>query len=271
MMDDGWHGLEWVRIGSLPLLAEGGIDSISVLRHFVQQGGWITTFILIPLSVITLSMVIHYVLTIRRARHLPSDLAKALSAAARQGQVKNIMAVTRQNDTLLGAAIFAGLSQLRAGREAARAAVDEVVEERATRLYRRIEYLYVIGNISPMIGLLGTVYGMIYAFSRIFAAGGGMPDAGKLAGDISVALVTTFWGLVIAIPALTAHSLFRNRIDGYVAECVKTCDDLIVLASASAPTQTTPRPVGTPATAVSPPPPTPPLSSDSARRVVESK
>ena len=271
MMGNGWHGLDWTWIGGGPLLAEGGIDSISVLRHFVQQGGWITTFILIPLSVLTLSMVIHYLLTIRRARHIPSDLAKALSAAARQGQVKTIVAVTRQNDSLLGAAIFAGFSQLQAGRDAARAAVDEVVEERATRLYRRIEYLYVIGNISPMIGLLGTVYGMIYAFSRIFAAGGGMPDAGKLAGDISVALVTTFWGLVIAIPALTAHSLFRNRIDGFVAECVKTCDDLIALDSASSPTPTVPRPAGRPAATVPPLSSAAPLPSEPAHRVVESK
>ncbi len=271
MIGDGWLGLEWARIGGVPLLAEGGVDSISVLRHFVQQGGWITTFVLIPLSVLTLSLVIHYLLTIRRARHLPGDLIKALSSAARQGQIKNILAVTRQNETLLGTAIFAGLSQLRAGRDAARAAVDEVVEERATRLYRRIEYLYVIGNISPMIGLLGTVYGMIYAFSRIFAAGGGMPDAGKLAGDISVALVTTFWGLVIAIPALTAHSLFRNRIDGFVAECVKTCDDLIAIASAPAPTPAMPKPISRSAT--TPPPPTPPapLPTEPARQAVESK
>jgi biopolymer transport protein ExbB len=126
-------------------------------------------------------------------------------------------------------AAFAGASQIRAGRDAARAAVDEAVEERATKLFRRIEYLNVIGNVSPMIGLLGTVLGMIQAFNRIFAAGGGMPDAGKLAGDIAVALVTTFWGLIIAIPALTTFAIFRNRIDAFAAECIKLCDGLLGL------------------------------------------
>ena len=128
---------------------------------------------------------------------------------------------------MLGRAAFAGLSRIHAGRETARAAIDEAVEERASRLFRKIEYLNVIGNISPMMGLLGTVIGMIGAFRRINVAGGGMPDASILAGDISMALVTTFWGILIAIPALAAHAVFRNRIDAFAAESVKLCDGIV--------------------------------------------
>jgi biopolymer transport protein ExbB len=208
----------------------GEMSSISILEHFVLQGGWITLFVLIPLSIVTIALTLHYLLTVRSSVHTPQSLAEALLMAAKQGQFKKIMSVTAQNETMLGQAAHAGLSGLSDGRDNARAAIDEVVEEKATNLFRRIEYLNVIGNVSPMIGLLGTVYGMIHAFSRIFAAGGGMPDAGKLAGDISVALVTTFWGILIAIPALTAHALFRNRIDGFAADCVKTCEQLVSLA-----------------------------------------
>ncbi len=206
------------------------MSSISILEHFVLQGGWITLFVLIPLSVVTIALTLHYLLTVRASVHTPQSLAQALLVAAKQGQFKKILSVTGQNETMLGRAAHAGLSGLSDGRDNARAAIDEVVEEKATHLFRRIEYLNVIGNVSPMIGLLGTVYGMIHAFSRIFAAGGGMPDAGKLAGDISVALVTTFWGILIAIPALTAHALFRNRIDGFAADCVKTCERLVSMA-----------------------------------------
>lgn len=130
---------------------------------------------------------------------------------------------------MLGQAACAGIARLSAGRESARAAITEAVEEQATRLFRRIEYLNVIGNISPMIGLFGTVVGMINAFARIYSAGGGMPDAAKLAGDISVALITTFWGLLIAIPALSIFSLLRNRIDAFAAESMKLCDSLVSL------------------------------------------
>lgn len=221
--------------GGLILAAEE-VSSGSVFHHFVVAGGWITWFLLIPLSMATVSLTIHYLLTIRRKTQVPPSLAHALVTAASRGEASKLLETAGQNETMLGVAAFAGASQIRAGRDAARAAVDEAVEERATKLFRRIEYLNVIGNVAPMIGLLGTVLGMIRAFNRIFAAGGGMPEPGKLAGDIAVALVTTFWGLVIAIPALTTFAIFRNRIDAFAAECVKLCDGLLGLTVENAAT-----------------------------------
>ncbi len=218
-------------LATAPMLADTDASSVSVLKHFVVDGGWITWGVLIPLSVLTMSMTLHYLLVVRRGTQVPVGLGRMLISAARQGQVRNILEITRDDDTMLGAAAHVGMVRLNAGREAARAAVDEVVEERTTKLFRRIEYLNVIGNVSPMIGLFGTVYGMINAFSHIYAAGGGMPNASSLARDISVALVTTFWGLLIAIPALTAYAVFRNRIDAYAAECMQVCDGMISLAT----------------------------------------
>lgn len=211
-----------------PPVALDEVTTVSVFQHFVVYGGWITWFVLIPLSVVMVALAVHYLFTIRRGTQTPNALAQMLAAGARQGRIGDLLALTADDETMLGRAAFAGLSRVSDGRDAARAAIDEVVEERAMHLLRRIEYLNVIGNISPMIGLLGTVLGMIQAFSRIFAAGGGMPEAGKLAGDIAVALVTTFWGILIAIPALTTFALFRNRIDTYAAETVKLCDGLLV-------------------------------------------
>ena len=214
--------------GGLMLAAEE-LTSESAFQHFVVAGGWITWFLLIPLSMATVALTVHYLLTIRRKTLVPLALAHVLVTAASQGNMARLLEVSGQDETMLGVAAFAGASQIRAGREAARAAVDEAVEERATKLFRRIEYLNVIGNVSPMIGLLGTVLGMIQAFNRIYAASGGMPEASKLAGDIAVALVTTFWGLIIAIPALTTFAIFRNRIDAFAAETIKLCDGLLGL------------------------------------------
>jgi len=215
----------------LDQLAGGAESASSVLQQFVVAGGRITWFVLIPLSVLTLAMVIRYLFLLRRSAQTPVGLAQALVTAAQRSEPRRIVEITRDDDTMLGLAAFAGVSQIAAGRDAARAAIDEAVEERATQLFRRIEYLNVIGNVSPMIGLLGTVLGMINAFSRIYAAGGGMPDAGKLAGSIAVALVTTFWGILIAIPALTTFAIFRNRIDAFAAECVKLSDNIVARVS----------------------------------------
>lgn len=213
-------------------LGVAGVET-SVLRHFVIDGGPITWFVLLPLSVVTLALTIHYLIAIRRGTQVPPKLARALLSTARQGQMAAALEITRYDHTMLGRATHAACSSLPSGREPALAAIDEAVDAQAGRLLRRIEYLNVIGNIAPMIGLLGTVVGMIQAFSRIYAAGTNV-DATRLVGDISIALVNTFWGLFIAIPGLSAYALLRNRIEAYAAESIKLCDGMVALMPSKA-------------------------------------
>jgi biopolymer transport protein ExbB len=91
---------------------------------------------------------------------------------------------------------------------------------------RSIEWLNLIGNVSPMVGLFGTVFGMIKLFDAIVTAGG-QPQPAQLAGGISVALVTTFWGLFIAIPALAIHGVFRNRIETLANDAVIEAEHIV--------------------------------------------
>jgi len=86
------------------------------------------------------------------------------------------------------------------------------------KLEHRLSYMALIGTVSPMIGLMGTVQGMISAFETLGTATGGAPKPAELAGDISTALLTTLFGLVIAIPAIAAFSILRNRIARLVLE-----------------------------------------------------
>jgi biopolymer transport protein ExbB len=211
---------------NLPLAAESG-TSVSLFRFFVIEGGPITWFVQIPLCMTTVALIVHYLIVIRRGTLVPTSLVRSLRTAFHQRQVGPMVQALAGDETMLGQATQAAFARLSAGREAARAAIDETVEEWAMRLMRRIEYLNVIGNVSPMIGLFGTVVGMIMAFVEIAKRGGGMPAADKLAGDIGIALVTTLWGLGIAIPALSAFALFRNRIDTYAAEVIQFCDGLL--------------------------------------------
>lgn len=213
------------------LLAAEPVKGPSVFEHFVVAGGWITWCLLIPLSMATVSLTIHYFLTIRRGTQVPTSLAVALVNAARQGQRRAILETSRDSESMLGQAAYAGMLHIGDGIEASMTGIDEAVEDHAGRLMRKVEYLSVIGNVSPMIGLLGTVVGMIQAFNRIYAAGGQVPETSKLVGDIAIALVNTFWGLAIAIPALTAYAFFRNRIDAFASDCIRLCSGLVTMVS----------------------------------------
>jgi biopolymer transport protein ExbB len=107
-----------------------------------------------------------------------------------------------------------------------RSVVAESLQEQALGKLRKVEWLSLIGNVSPMVGLFGTVFGMIKLFNAIVEAGG-QPQPTHLAEGISVALVTTFWGLFIAIPALGLYGVFRNRIETLASEAVEASEAVV--------------------------------------------
>ena len=104
--------------------------------------------------------------------------------------------------------------------------MDESAEEKSTALLRKIEWLNLLGNMAPMLGLLGTVWGMILMFMEIVKAKG-IPSPDKLAYAIGIALVTTLLGLTVAIPALGAFAILRNRIDALSNQVVLQAQELI--------------------------------------------
>ncbi|MHC4455943.1 MAG: MotA/TolQ/ExbB proton channel family protein, partial [Planctomycetota bacterium] len=102
----------------------------------------------------------------------------------------------------------------------------ESLQEQALGYVRKIEWINLIGNVSPMVGLFGTVFGMIKLFNAIVMAGG-QPQPAQLAEGISVALVTTFWGLFIAIPALAIYGVFQNRIEALASDAVAEAENIL--------------------------------------------
>lgn len=211
-----------------PLLAAGG--EIPIFQHFVVQGGWVTWFVLIPMSFIALSLAIHFAMTIRRKTLLPRPLHRQLESALHEGRIGAAVETALTDGSMLGLVVGAALRRLQDGAEAVRSAVDDALDEQSARLTRRIELLNILGNISPMVGLFGTVVGMIRAFNRMAGMEGGIgnaSNAAKLSGDISIAFVNTFWGLLIAVPALTIFALLRNRVDAISDECAATTEQLL--------------------------------------------
>jgi len=205
---------------------ESGGGAMRVFDHFVRKGGAITWFILVPLSVATVALTIEYCLSIRRKTFVPAESFDRIADHLSRKEYAQALDYTDDQPDMLAAVVNVGLLESANGYAAMERAVEETLEERSARMMRKIEYLNVIGNISPMVGLFGTVYGMISLFASIREAGG-MPEPARIADDISVALVTTFWGLLVAIPALSVFAIFRNRIDVLAAECALASDRLL--------------------------------------------
>jgi biopolymer transport protein ExbB len=214
--------------------------------HFVVDGGVITLFVLIPLSIATIALIVEHSISIRQSRVVPADLLHRVRTALDARRYDEVVRATGEDESVLAATIRSGLSQAGNGGEAMQRAMYDTVEQAAGRLMRKIEYLNVIGNVSPMIGLFGTVVGMIRLFASISDAGG-IPEPAKIAADISIALVTTFWGLLVAIPALTVYAFFRNRIDSLATECATSSELLLANLEAASTGASATRPPVAPA------------------------
>ena len=172
---------------------------------------------LIALSIITAYLIIDHFLTVRRKDLMPSGLDEEVKNLLAHGKVEEAQQVCHQQPSLLSFVLLHGIAELEYGWSAVEKTLEDALAEQAARLFRKIEYLNVIGNLCPMVGLLGTVVGIVIAFQQV-AQSQGTAGAAELASGIYQALVTTVGGLLVAIPALGAFAVFRNRIDQYVAE-----------------------------------------------------
>lgn len=191
---------------------------LSLLR-LIHYGGPIG-YCIILLSFAAVALVIEQARTIRRDRLMPPGTIVDLQDLLGKGKLKDALVRCEQDDSFVSMVVGAGLSVIGGGSsdpDEVRTVMVEAGEEQTSRLYRKIEYLSLIGNIAPMLGLLGTVTGMILAFNKI-AELAERVRPGDLAHGISQALVTTCMGLIVAIPTMTAFALFRNRIDALVGE-----------------------------------------------------
>jgi biopolymer transport protein ExbB len=182
----------------------------------LKESGIIGLLIL-ALSLAAMALAAEHLLTIRASALMPPGLADSVRELLRMGNVTQAMQQCKLQPSFLSSVLQAGLSELDAKWSGIEKAMEDMLAEQSARLYRKIEYLSVIGNIAPMLGLLGTVIGMIQAFFKV-AETRGTADAADLAGGIYGALVTTAEGLVVAIPTLAAFAIFRNRLDQLVAE-----------------------------------------------------
>ncbi len=188
--------------------------------------------VIILLSMVALAFIVEHLMTIRKSALMPETVVQEVEELVHRGDIAGAVAACRDpaNQCLFTDIVLAGLERFQSsefGFAEYRTAVEEAGEDQTARLYRKTEVLNVIGAIAPMLGLLGTVQGMIIAFNQI-ASSGGAAKPHELANAISLALVTTFEGLVVAIPTMAAFSFFRSRIDSIVAEAGKRIEHVLM-------------------------------------------
>jgi len=189
----------------------------SVLGWMYSALGPMYLLIFGGLSFSFVALFIMNLLTARRENVCPGALVEGFEAHLNERQYQEAYELAKADESFLGQVLSAGLAQLSKGYEHALESMQEVGEEENMKLEHRLSYMALIGTVSPMVGLFGTVDGMIRSF-QVIATGGSTPKASDLAAGISTALVTTLIGLAIAIPAIVAYNILKNRIQRLVLE-----------------------------------------------------
>lgn len=205
--------------------APGGDDVPSVLTIIMRSAGWIGVLIGL-LSLTSATFIIEHFLTIRRSTMMPEAEVEAVRELIEKREFKACIDLVSSSKTMLGDVLAIGLRHGRHGFEAMHEAVEERAGAWRSRLFRKVEYLNIIGNLCPLLGLLGTVLGMIEAFAKMNALHGAYGPE-DLAGGISLALTSTFMGLVVAIPSLGFFGVCRNRIDSMTVGSQAVAVDLL--------------------------------------------
>jgi len=224
----------------LMLLAQDAPEPGMSWLETVQSAGLIG-YIILALSIVALTLMIMHFIQIRRDALMPPMHIESLDDMLTRGDVGGALeyCLDPANDSFVCRIVAAGLTRFQKSAFGAfeiKNALEEAGEDQVARLYRSTDALGVIGGIAPLLGLLGTVLGMIGAFETISYSAA--TDHEALASNISLALVTTLMGLTLAIPCIALYTFFRNRIDALASDAGMEIERLALnLESASGTTQ----------------------------------
>ena len=183
--------------------------------------GWIIVLI----SIVSMALIIENFMTIKRDKLAPPDVIDELEALFDEENFQEALELCEQERTYFTNVVQAGLAKLGHPFETIQSAVREMEEEESVKLFQKIGWLSLISASAPMMGLLGTVTGMFITFGTIASAGGSVSPA-ILAGGIKLALVTTIFGLIVAIPVGGFFFVFRNRVVRTSIEVNAIAEDL---------------------------------------------
>jgi biopolymer transport protein ExbB len=212
----------WAQAGGAALT-----ESRSMWQVVAQGIEWPAWFILAG-SLVTIALIVEHFIVVRLVTVAPPEQVRRAKQLIERRSFRECLERTRKSSTFFARVMTTALEHARHGFEAMHEAALEKSGELSGQMFRKVEYMNIIGNLGPLMGLLGTVYGMIIAFNAL-GQGGGVAgtDAGGLAIGISLALVNTLLGLGLAIIGLGFFGVCRNRVDSLTVQATVQVLDLL--------------------------------------------
>lgn len=200
---------------------EGVTESVSALDLYNQGGGFM--HILLVCSIGTIAVAVYCFVQISRKRMAPPSLVEQVNNAMASKDVGTAYSVSQSNPSsyakvMTGALLKVNFDRDLSNKASMMDAAAEVLDEEEHRQMVWVNYLNIFATLAPMVGLLGTVWGMIEAFDKLATTSG---DAKQLAGGIKIAMVTTAGGLIVGIPAMFFYFFFRDRLQGVMTTVQK--------------------------------------------------
>ena len=228
----------------------GGSGNKNIVVHMIESVGWVFGPLLLGISVVLIALVVLLALDLRMSSAIPPGFVDEFTDTVNKRKFKEAFDMARNDPSFLGRVLTAGMSRLQYGLEDAREAAMNTLEAIKSDKEQKNNYTAVIASVGPMIGLVGTVYGMIGAFMAL--GDGDNKDASKLAGNISHALVVTLFGIGISIPGIFFNAFYRNRITRVTMDVGHIADDLLTQMYHNSKKPGGPTPPGAPGTTVGP-------------------
>lgn len=224
---------------------EGHGESQSTLWWIMHTSGWIGAVLLI-ISIYFVALVVQLFLELREQVVCPPELMEQVEGMLQKRDYNGIYKTAKENTSELGQLIAAGMAALSGGLGDARESVERLGETITVEMEKRISMLAVIGSLGPMIGLLGTLKGMIASFGAIAMSGTQM-KASEIAAGISEALLITFEGVALSVPAIYFFAVFKNRVSTLSLMALNKADDFIRRVHATATSKAPPAAAAQPA------------------------
>ena len=188
--------------------------------------GIICTLPIVMMSIASVALIIMFCVEMQRDKIAPPEIIVQLEELIEQEQYEEALNICDATRNYVTSILGAALARSQDGFEAMVDAAGGATEEENLKLGHKIGWLMLLGNIAPMMGLFGTVVGMVGAFTEI-ATSAETPSPQQLAGGIYTALITTVWGLIVAIPSLTAYFLLKNKLQRLTMELANVTGELI--------------------------------------------